>query len=75
MTDHDCYRDNIIGVEVQGVYDGILIWRCGVCGKMWPRFNEGKRYRVAQELIEQWQAADELTRLTEEMGLYEDGAE
>ena len=27
MSDHDCYRDEIIGIEVRGVYDGILIWQ------------------------------------------------
>ena len=74
MSDHDCYRDEIIGIEVRGVYDGILIWQCGRCGKMWPRFTEGPRYRAARDLIEQWNAADELTRLTEDMGLYEDDA-
>ncbi len=56
MTGHDCYRDEIIGIEVQGVYDGILIWQCGRCKKMWPRFTEGKRHQVALDLIEEWAA-------------------
>lgn len=72
---HYCYQENLLGIEVRGVYDGILIWQCQACKKMWPRFTEGPRYLAARDLIEQWNAADELTRLTEDMGLYEDGAE
>lgn len=28
-----------IGIEITGVYDGVLIWMCPDCGHMWPRFE------------------------------------
>lgn len=28
-----------IGVEVRGVYDGVLLWQCPDCGKRWHRFG------------------------------------
>lgn len=34
------FRRNI-GVEVQGVYDGILYYQCPDCGGQWLRFSEG----------------------------------
>jgi rubredoxin len=41
-----------IGVEVRGVYDGILYWQCPDCGGNWPRFAEGHpRHAIALELI------------------------
>lgn len=43
-----------IGIEVRGVYDGVLIWQCPDCGHMWPRFPESDwRYAKAAELIAQ----------------------
>lgn len=36
-----CGNTEIVGIEVQGVYDGILIWHCLACQRMWPRFDEG----------------------------------
>jgi len=29
-----------IGIEYQGLYDGILSYRCPDCGHEWPRFTE-----------------------------------
>lgn len=43
-----------IGIEVRGVYDGVLIWQCQVCDALWPRFADGPRHLAALELIEHW---------------------
>ena len=56
MSSHYCYQHELIGIEVRGVYDGVLIWQCGRCKKMWPRFTEGKRHQDALDLIEEWEA-------------------
>lgn len=29
-----------IGVEIQGVYDGVLFWQCPDCEGRWHRFSE-----------------------------------
>ena len=29
-----------IGVNVRGMYDGILFWKCQECGKAWQRFGQ-----------------------------------
>jgi hypothetical protein len=36
---HTC-ADHQIGVNIQGVYDGVLFWHCAVCGTDWHRFTE-----------------------------------
>jgi hypothetical protein len=43
-----------VGIEVQGVYDGILIWQCGTCKRDRPRFVEGKLHSVALEILAEW---------------------
>jgi hypothetical protein len=30
-----------IGIQIQGVYDGVVLWKCPDCSKTWDRF-EGK---------------------------------
>lgn len=42
---HSC-EDAKIGVEIWGVYDGVLFWSCGVCGRTWHRFPEGHSLRA-----------------------------
>jgi rubrerythrin len=34
--------DRLIGVEVSGVYDGILVWCCPDCGHLWPRHGQDR---------------------------------
>ena len=34
-----CAATRIIGVEVQGVYDGVLYWRCAECGTAFQRWG------------------------------------
>ena len=34
-----CFKHTIMGVEVQGVYDGILFWQCTACNTYWKRFE------------------------------------
>lgn len=35
------HYDRTIGVEVRGVYDGVLYWACPDCGHGWPRWTDG----------------------------------
>lgn len=45
----------VLGVEVQGVYDGTLIWECGVHHR-WPRFPPpGRLHDMAVEIITKWE--------------------
>lgn len=38
----------LLGIEIPGVYDGILMWQCPDCGTSWPRFDPpGRRYDEA----------------------------
>lgn len=32
-----CASDDITGIEVRGVYDGVLFWVCSDCAHAWPR--------------------------------------
>jgi hypothetical protein len=34
-----------IGVELRGVYDGVLYWMCPDCGGTWHRWPEGHELR------------------------------
>lgn len=36
---------HVVGVEVRGMYDGILYWQCPTCGGRWHRFGEGHPLR------------------------------
>jgi len=36
------FRKNIIGIEIQGEYDGILYWECSSCKSRWHRFTGQK---------------------------------
>jgi hypothetical protein len=38
-----------IGIEVRGVYDGILFWQCPDCDGRWHRFAEGHWLRSRAE--------------------------
>jgi hypothetical protein len=47
VTDNDCpqcglERAKVVGVEVWGVYDGVLYWHCPACGWAWHRWPEGR---------------------------------
>lgn len=44
--------------QVQGVYDGVLVWQCLACGHAWPRVfdipaRDAEARRYADNLIEQ----------------------
>lgn len=47
-----------IGIEVQGEYDGVLIWKCPDCKHVWPRFpNEGyweSLHNKAVNIVNNW---------------------
>jgi hypothetical protein len=36
-----------LGVEIRGVYDGVLYWQCPDCGGTWHRWPEGDPLRHA----------------------------
>ncbi|MPZ66207.1 MAG: hypothetical protein GEU83_12060 [Pseudonocardiaceae bacterium] len=38
-----------LGVEIPGVYDGVLYWRCPDCGGRWHRFPPGHHLRQRAE--------------------------
>lgn len=44
-------RAQVYGVEVRGVYDGVLYWQCPApsCGHAWHRFSEGHHLRRRAE--------------------------
>jgi hypothetical protein len=52
------YYSQKIGIEIQGVYDGVLFWNCPFCDHKWHRWPEGHHLRrkagfyVSQEVTE-----------------------
>lgn len=36
------HYSRVIGMEVWGVYDGILYWQCPDCGAKWHRWDKNK---------------------------------
>ena len=46
-------NNQLLGIEVPGVYDGVLIWRDEGCGHTWPRFDPpGRLHDTAAKWIE-----------------------
>lgn len=43
------HYSNIIGMEIRGVYDGVLFWQCHNCGARFHRFPEGHYLRERAE--------------------------
>lgn len=41
----DRFYQRKIGIEIRGVYDGVLFWQCPDCGGRWHRFPEGHDLR------------------------------
>jgi len=54
------HYSRLLGIEISGVYDGVLIWNCPDCGLYWPAVSEqwGYRYDKAIELIASWTKED-----------------
>jgi hypothetical protein len=42
---------DLAGVEVQGVYDGVLVWQHVGCGHQWPRFASGRLHDLAVDWL------------------------
>lgn len=63
MSDCPCGAppsDKDLAIEVQGVYDGVLIWRCAMCGQDRPAWGPpGRRHKTAMEIIDRWNANDD----------------
>lgn len=45
--------ETIVGVQVRGVYDGVLWWECDEDGTRWHRWPEGHYLRERAEQV--WQ--------------------
>jgi hypothetical protein len=41
-----------IGIEVTGVYDGVLYWRCRDCGGLWNRWPNTAYYKSLHDAAE-----------------------
>lgn len=39
----------VIGIEIRGLYDGVLFWLCPYCTHRWHRFPVGDERRVLSE--------------------------
>ena len=48
------HYSRLLGIEVPGEYDGVLIWNCPDCGHYWPRFDSGYKHTHALEIIGGW---------------------
>jgi hypothetical protein len=54
------HYSRMMGVEVQGAYDGVLYWQCPDCGGRWHRWAEGTRlHEVAKQYVERTNANTE----------------
>lgn len=51
----DRFYQRKIGIEIRGVYDGVLLWQCPDCGGRWHRWPEGHELR---RRAEQYMTAD-----------------
>lgn len=46
------------GVEIRGVYDGVVFWACPACEFAWHRFGEDDPLRMRAEThLARWRAA------------------
>jgi hypothetical protein len=49
-----CCSDKICGIEVMGGYDGILLWECDICEKIFLRFKEDRTEEFLQSAKGVW---------------------
>jgi hypothetical protein len=45
----ETHYSRTIGVEIRGVYDGVLFWLCPDCNFKWHRFDKRSPYRARAE--------------------------
>lgn len=50
------WYSRMIGVEIRGVYDGVLYYACPDCGGAWQRWTASDMRRRAQPYIDQHNA-------------------
>ena len=48
---NDCDKDQLLSVQVRGLYDGTCYWQCQNYSARWHRFPAGDRRRNAVERI------------------------
>lgn len=47
------HYSRMLGIEIRGVYDGVLYWTCPECGVRWHRWPEGSmQYNAAKEYVD-----------------------
>lgn len=47
----DLHNGRAIGVEIRGVYDGVLFWRCPDCGGSWHRWSPVNSLRLYERAV------------------------
>ncbi len=50
----NCKSDRICGIEVMGGYDGVLLWECDTCDKIFLRFKEERTEKLLQSAKGVW---------------------
>lgn len=50
------HYSRVIGVEIQGIYDGVLFWACPDCGKTWHRWKLEEMRVKAEPYMKQHEA-------------------
>lgn len=52
----ECQSENVVGIEYQGLYDGVVEWLCQRCKHAWPRFDEDDfRTKKLHKMKENWE--------------------
>ena len=51
---HECHSDRICGIEIMGGYDGILLWECDICERLFLRFKEERTEELLQSAKGIW---------------------
>ena len=45
------YFSDLIGIEYEGFYDGVLVWECPHCQTQWGRFTGQKKPDLYTEIV------------------------
>lgn len=52
-TTHPATNRDIVGIELRGVYDGMLYWYCVACSRAFQRFDDPDMQALAQPYIDE----------------------
>jgi Zn ribbon nucleic-acid-binding protein len=56
-----CQSKEYIGIEIRGVYDGVLFWRCQSCGHEYHRWDDALMRGKANRYINRPPAPEDVT--------------